>query len=102
MFTEVLAIRRAAAAERPGDPSCEGPLAEALQELAAVRGKQGRLEEAEALAREALEVATRTRAATPHFDVASAQVRLASVLGGKGAYAEADSLLVVAIGIGER
>ena len=101
LFMEVLAIRRAVAAESNDDPAQDGPLADALQELAAIRGKQGRLEEAEALAREALKVAIRTRPNATHFDVASAQVRLASVLGTKGSYAEADSLLVVAIGIGE-
>lgn len=100
-FTEALRVRREVAAKEGGSQRQDAELGSALQELAQVKRMEGRLEEAEAMAREALDVA---RHAHPgdHFDVASAEVRLASVLKDLGKYPEAEALNRESIARGER
>lgn len=100
LLAQALAMRRAIADSLAGDTGAESALAFSLSDLAVSKRKLGRLEEAEALARESLEQATRTQGAT-HFDVASAQTRLATVLESQGRYAEADSVIAAAVVVAE-
>ncbi len=98
MLTESVALRR----ERfRADGSHRSRLVSSLTNLSDLKGRQGMLEDSEALAREALEV-TRSPHRDDHHDVAMALGHLGSVHWRQGHYAKAESLYRASIAIDRR
>jgi serine/threonine-protein kinase len=92
-------LRRAVAIATAHDTAADH--ARALTQLASLLGQSGRLEEAEATAREAIAIWELTRGAD-HVDTAAALANLGTVLLDRGRAGEADPVLARAVGILER